>query len=164
MLSTDGSSIVAERADFQASYSVDVWTPGSQEPKKRFRDYFVPSISFDGAKVVAAAVGNKAVVFDAVTGNTLVELTGHRALVRSTAFSQDGRRILTGSEDHTARVWDALTAQQLAQLDGAESMVTWVRLSQAGDVAVTTTDKGVTSVYRVVTDRDVEAAVKADLP
>jgi len=46
-------------------------------------------------------------VWDAATGEEIVELRGHRSFVWSVAFSPDGTRLVSGSGDGTVRVWDA---------------------------------------------------------
>ncbi len=45
-------------------------------------------------------------------------LIGHRAGVRSVAWSPDGTRLATASWDMTARVWDAATGRELLALEG----------------------------------------------
>ena len=54
-------------------------------------------------------------VWDAGTGEQLLELAPHRDDVTSVAFSPDGRRALTASRDHDARLWNAETGA-LAQV------------------------------------------------
>ncbi len=78
------------------------------------------AFSPDGKRVVTASSDDTARVWDAETGQSLVELRGHTGLVRNATFSHDGRRIVTVSNDNTARVWDAETGRSLAELRGPQ--------------------------------------------
>ena len=94
-------------------------------------------MSADGSRVVTGSVDKTARVWDARTGQTLVELTGHTGAVNSVAISADGTRVVTGSDDKTARVWDARTGQTLAELKGHTDAVESVAMSADGSRVVT---------------------------
>ncbi len=59
------------------------------------------------------------------------DLIGHRAGVRSVAWSPDGTRLATASWDGTARVWDA-TGREILALEGHRSQVNSVAWSPDG--------------------------------
>jgi WD40 repeat protein len=61
----------------------------------------------DGTRIVTASNDKTARIWDAVTGNEIKVLRGHKDYVTSAAFSPDGTRIVTASWDKTARIWDA---------------------------------------------------------
>lgn len=61
--------------------------------------------SRDG-RLMAWTDGRETVVVDRVRNRAVARPGGHRAKVRSLAFSPDGRRLATGSFDATALVWD----------------------------------------------------------
>jgi len=46
-------------------------------------------------------------VWDALTGDEVMELNGHTHIVTSVAFSPDGKCIVSGSDDNSVRVWDS---------------------------------------------------------
>jgi hypothetical protein len=71
-------------------------------------------------------------VWDARTGENLLECKGHTDFVKSVAFSPDGLRLATGSQDQTARVWDARTGDKLLECKGHSGGVFSVAFSPDG--------------------------------
>jgi WD40 repeat protein len=57
-------------------------------------------------------------VDDAITGQTVLTLTGHADFVFGLAFSPDGMRLATTSWDGLAKVWDLATGRQVVTFDG----------------------------------------------
>ncbi len=51
-------------------------------------------------------------VWDAATGEELLDLKGHRGAVRGVAYSPDNTRLATTGDDGTARLWDAETGEE----------------------------------------------------
>ena len=97
------------------------------------------SVAFspDGARFVAGGVrnngvGTKVKVWDARTGEVLVELKGTTDAVLSVAFSEDGKRIATGNYSKTATVWDAETGTALVELKGHTGNVNSVAFRSDG--------------------------------
>ncbi len=64
----------------------------------------------DSARLVTAGTDTGAVVWDAATGERLVELP-HEAALRRAVFDPTGRRVATSSHDRTVRVWDSRTGE-----------------------------------------------------
>ena len=74
----------------------------------------------DGRRIVTASDDGTARVWDAESGQQMMELK-HMFGVNSAAYSPDGRWIVTASWDNTARVWWADVEDMLAE---ARSRVT----------------------------------------
>ena len=69
-----------------------------------------------GRRVLSAVFGQRATIWDARSGDELVELVGHAGALADATWSADGRFAITASWDGTARVWDAETGDELLRL------------------------------------------------
>jgi WD40 repeat protein len=71
-------------------------------------------------------------VWDAQTGEQVLEETGHLIVVRQVAFSPDGRRLASPGGEGDIRVWDLQSKQPVLRLTGHRSMVHCVAFSPDG--------------------------------
>src|SRR5260370_1122292 len=107
----------------QRQYLVeDVVPPPAPGDATLVRPGDVMSVAFspDGLRLATASYDGTARVWDARTGDQLVECKGHTDEVMSVAFSPDGLRLATGSMDARAPVWDARTGEKLVECKGHE--------------------------------------------
>ena len=58
----------------------------------------------DGTQLVAA-VGSRVLIYDAVTGELLHSLKGHKDTLYCVAYSRDGKRFASGGADKTIIIW-----------------------------------------------------------
>jgi RNA polymerase sigma factor (sigma-70 family) len=91
----------------------------------------------DGKRI--AVVGDDAMgnVYDAVNGQEVATLKGHRGIIFSLAFSPDGKTLLTGGDDNTARLWNAATGKLLTILEGHTDSVRSVAFHPSGQTLFT---------------------------
>ena len=106
----------------------------------------VNSVAFspDGNQIVSGSDDRSVRVWDAKTGEQLMELQGHINRVISVAFSPKGNQIVSGSWDERVWVWDAKTGEQLRELQGHTGNVNSVAFSPDGNKIVSSSwDKSV---------------------
>ena len=72
-----------------------------------------PVFSPDGAFVAAGAVQGKIHVWNARTGESVLEIPG-AARVYAVAYTPDGATLVTAAEDRVIRSWNAVTGEQIA--------------------------------------------------
>ena len=83
-------------------------------------------------------------IWNAATGQSALNIKGHKGTVECVAFTRDGKRIISGSDDKTIRIWDAFTGRETRSLEGHEATVWSVALSQDGKrIASASGDKSV---------------------
>jgi WD40 repeat protein len=134
MFSPDGQRILTASGDGTAR----LWDAASGRELIRLKGHSGPlsmaAFSPDGRRVVTAnaseihdivpstvpwlASDNAARVWDAATGEQLVELRGHKEAVNTAMFSPDGQRIVTASRDSTAAIFKIVVAEDVEKLFG----------------------------------------------
>jgi hypothetical protein len=106
----DGTRLAAGAGDG----TVRIWDLTSgQEPLLFFKtggeEVFGVAFSPDGNRL-ASTTAKGLTLWDAATGQELLQLEGHTNPVWSVAFSPDGTRLATAGWDRTVRIWDARPA------------------------------------------------------
>lgn len=107
----------------------------------------------DDRRIVTARADKVGEVWDAATGERLVELRGHTDGLNAAMFSPDGQRIVTASDDGTARVWDAVTGQALAVIKDHTRPVYQAIFSPDGKLVATASKDGTARLSDAQTGR-----------
>jgi WD40 repeat protein len=118
-------------------------------------------MSADGARVVSGGHDGKVKVWDAVTGEELLNIKGHAATVTSVAFSRDGKYLATASKDKTVKRWYAPTGKQVWSRkrdakDEADDF-TSVAFSPDGQRLAWADDGGAIKVWDIKNDKELFA-------
>jgi WD40 repeat protein len=111
------------------------------------------ALSHDGSRVVTVHSDNTASLWNALDGQRLTLLAGHRDIVKSASFSDDGRLIVTASADQTARLWDAKSCEWLRTLEGHTDEVNKAMFSKDGRWVITISNDDLGRVWEVATGR-----------
>ncbi|KAF8197182.1 quinon protein alcohol dehydrogenase-like superfamily [Mycena galopus ATCC 62051] len=74
------------------------------------------AVSADGAHIVSGSLDNTICVWDARTGEAVMEpIVGHTDWLTSVVFSPNGAHIMSGSSDKTIRMWDTRTGKAVIE-------------------------------------------------
>jgi WD40 repeat protein/serine/threonine protein kinase len=91
----------------------------------------VTCAAFDatGRRVVAGGRDGAMAMWDAVSGQSVAKMAGHKGGAWAVAVSSDGERIVSGGEDAMVRIWDAASGQAMYAAAGHGGAVRAVAFS-----------------------------------
>ena len=152
--SSDGTARTWDATTGKELLSVKSVVKGARPPGPAFEGwggFWYASFSPDGKYLATADGDGIAHIWDAVTGEELQALKGHRDEVYHIEFSPDGSRLVTVSPDGLAILWDTLTGEKLLTLSEG-SVPYWVVFSPDGSrIAIANHDDGWVSIWDAVT-------------
>ncbi|MBE0681505.1 MAG: helix-turn-helix domain-containing protein [Anaerolineales bacterium] len=123
--------------------------PGTTKPSDLVTEQRI-AYSPDGRQL-AACDSDQLKVYDPVTGELLMALSGHQGDVLSVTFSLDGKYLATGSGDTTVRIWNASTGDLLHVLKGHTAEVGGLAFSPDGEFLITSSEDAMLKIWDVAT-------------
>ena len=152
--SSDGTAKVWDATTGKELLSVKSVVKGTRPPGPAFEGwggFWYATFSPDGKYLATADGDGIAHIWDAVTGEELLALEGHRDEVDHIEFSPDGSRVVTVSPDGLAILWDVLTGEKLLTLSQGSALY-WVVFSPDGSrIAIANHDDAWVSIWDAVT-------------
>ncbi|MGO9113752.1 MAG: protein kinase domain-containing protein, partial [Thermoguttaceae bacterium] len=94
-------------------------------------DVYSVAWSPDGDRLASVGSGGKIQIWNAATGEEMLNFSAGGGALPSVAWSPDGKRLATGGADGTARIWDAATGKKVFAFRGLNGAV-WVAWSPDG--------------------------------
>jgi WD40 repeat protein len=123
--------------------------PGTTKPSDLYTEQRI-AYSPNG-KQLAACDSNQLKVYDPVSGELIMALSGHQGDVISVAFSQEGKYLATGSVDTTVRIWDASNGDLIRVLKGHSAAVGGLAFSPNGKLLLTSSEDGTLIIWDAAT-------------
>ncbi|KIK50569.1 hypothetical protein GYMLUDRAFT_985714 [Collybiopsis luxurians FD-317 M1] len=109
------------------------------------------AFSPDGLKFVSGSNDGSVCIWDALTGEQLLQMEGHTDWVRSVAFSSNGSKVISGSHDRNVSLWNAETGEQEMIMNGHTDWVYSVAFSPDGRKVVSGSKDKTVHIWDVVT-------------
>jgi WD40 repeat protein/tRNA A-37 threonylcarbamoyl transferase component Bud32 len=142
--------------------SIEAPPPGSGEP--RFNPVYErgPAMfSPDGRCLLGVSADRRSLrLWNAQTGDELVQLKGHEGAITSAAFSPNGQEVVTASKDKTCRVWHKATGAVIAVLKGHNQVVNSAVFSPDGERILSASSDGTARIWRVSPPRNYALPLK----
>lgn len=109
------------------------------------------SFSPDGKSLLTASYDKTAKIWNAESGQLLLNITGHTDLITSASFSPDGASILTSSYDKTAKIWSAKDGSLISTLSDHPGLLSKACFSHDGKYIITGCfdEKNKTEAFRI---------------
>lgn len=102
----------------------------------------------DNQRLVVGGEDGFTVVFDAHTGQQLLELPKHQSSIMSVAVHPDGSRIVTASYDSTVKLWDARSGDLMHTFREHNKPVYSVTFSLDGETLVSGGEDGIVRAWK----------------
>jgi WD40 repeat protein/DNA-binding SARP family transcriptional activator len=97
--------------------------------------------------LVSGHINGLVKIWDAVTGEHQLTLSGHTNVISEVAISRDGTQLASASNDGTITVWDIATGRELLTLAGHSGAVSGIAFSPDGNVLASVSEDGTARIW-----------------
>ncbi|CAG8172756.1 unnamed protein product [Penicillium salamii] len=108
----------------------------------------------DSMLLASQSAGNIIRIWNSMTGNDILALSGHRGSALGLAFSSDGKVLASGSDDKTVRIWNVSSGSCLHVLRGHSALVRMVSFSPDGMLLASGSDDNKVRIWDTSTGKE----------
>ncbi len=94
----------------------------------------------ESSKIISCGNDGKIVVWDTLTLEPQISMTGHDGNVLSVSINSDGTHIISGGEDCTVRMWSAEDGRQLQCMRAQDEPIRSVQFDKASNTKILSVD------------------------
>lgn len=120
---------------------LELWNTSPRQPPRELplKEWgYTVAFSPDGRRV-AGGSSQWVTVWDAITGDKVIEIPAHTGTVHTLAFHPDGDKLLSGSWDGSLRMWEIASGKELFRSGGGTRDYDSFSISSRGDLFATGT-------------------------
>jgi WD40 repeat protein len=129
--SPDGNQVAVATAT-----GVLLFDPTFQNPRRLDANGNMQAIAWSSNGVIVVGDSNGGlIVWDAVSGERRLLISGHDGAINDVVFTLDGTQFATGGDDGTVRIWDSNDGTEVFRLAGHTASVLSVDWSLTGELA-----------------------------
>lgn len=105
----------------------------------------------DGSRIATGGRDNIIRVWDAETGEMLMQTEGHSDWISALAYSADGNLLVSGSRDNTVRLFDARSGELMKVIGSHEDNVSDVAITPDGTIIASAGREGIIKFWETST-------------
>ncbi len=111
----------------------------------------------DGQRLITGGDDRTIKVWNALTGERLLTLTGHTSAIRSLVVKSDGSTLASASDDQTIKLWNLGIGQQLRTLKGHTSYINALVISPDGQLLASGSADQTIRLWNLATGQPIRA-------
>ncbi len=130
--------------------TVRIWSVETSEELVVLNERYGPVVAFieDGKQILSVSSDSTVHICSSLSGDPILALGGHSALVNDAKLSSDGKYIASASADHTVRLWNRSDGgANIATFDDHGDKVLHVVFSQDGQTLSSASEDGKVCIF-----------------
>ena len=109
----------------------------------------------DGQRLITGSDDYTIKIWNNLTGERLLTLTGHTSAIRSLAVKSDGSTLVSASDDQTIKLWNLGIGQQLRTITGHTSYINGLAISPDGQLLASASADQTVKLWNLATGQSI---------
>jgi WD40 repeat protein len=161
----DRAGIVVATATNKEASATNLVTKATAVFPSRRDDRLVSAVfTADARRLATSATDNRVRIWDAITGNRILTLVGHRSPVVALAFSPDGNVLVSSTSQGEVKQWNTRTGQLVRDLPRFRTTVMGLAFSPDGKKIVVVSRNDRVAIFDAATGADLLPEWPGKLP